>query len=166
MKRKSRFWTFVFSMVPGAGHMYLGLLKQGTQLMILFFLAIFLADWMRMGIIAVFAPIVWFFSFFDAMNKGAMEQLPEDNSLFSSWFESEGTWLRDKGKFIGYTLIVIGSFMLVERIMLPELERLFEFRVREYLQTAVIALLFIAGGVKLVSGTKQTKSLKNEDEKI
>ena len=44
MKTKSTFLTILFSFLPGAGHMYLGLIKQGIQLMVLFFGTIFLSS--------------------------------------------------------------------------------------------------------------------------
>lgn len=37
MRKKSRFLTFCFSVVPGAGHMYLGLINKGLILMSMFF---------------------------------------------------------------------------------------------------------------------------------
>lgn len=164
MKKKNGFLTFMFSMLPGAGHMYLGLLKQGVQLMILFFLSIFLADWLRLNILVVFAPVIWFYSFFDAMNKLALDELPNDELFFSSWFSTEGSWIRNKAKFIGYTLIILGIILLFERIMVPELEKLINWKIREYIQTGIVALLFIAGGVKLISGHK-VKSLEGNGDK-
>lgn len=36
MKKKSSFLTFCCALVPGAGQMYLGMMKRGASLMILF----------------------------------------------------------------------------------------------------------------------------------
>ena len=36
--QKNRFWTFVLSLVPGAGEMYFGLYRQGVSLMLCFFI--------------------------------------------------------------------------------------------------------------------------------
>ena len=36
-KKKSGFWTFVFSLLPGAAEMYMGFMKMGISLMGLFF---------------------------------------------------------------------------------------------------------------------------------
>ena len=36
--KKSSFWRFLFSLIPGAGEMYMGFLKMGTSLMALFIL--------------------------------------------------------------------------------------------------------------------------------
>ena len=48
-KRKNRFFTFIFSCLPGAAEMYMGFMKNGLTLMIFFFLS--------------FVPIVFFSSF-------------------------------------------------------------------------------------------------------
>ena len=38
MTRKRRgFWLFIFSLVPGAGEMFLGFFKQGISVMTVFF---------------------------------------------------------------------------------------------------------------------------------
>lgn len=37
MQHTNRFLLFVTSLIPGAGHMYLGLMKRGLHLMVLFF---------------------------------------------------------------------------------------------------------------------------------
>ena len=37
MTRKKRgFWTFIFSLIPGAGEMYLGFMKRGVSTMLVF----------------------------------------------------------------------------------------------------------------------------------
>jgi len=33
---RSKFWAFVFSFMPGAGEMYLGLKRKGTEIMLIF----------------------------------------------------------------------------------------------------------------------------------
>ena len=42
-KKKSGFWTFLFSWIPGAGEMYMGFMRMGISLMILFWGIIALA---------------------------------------------------------------------------------------------------------------------------
>ncbi len=33
-RKKSRFWLFMWSLIPGAGDMYLGFMKMGISLML------------------------------------------------------------------------------------------------------------------------------------
>ncbi len=61
----SGFWVFVFSMVPGAGHMYMGYMKLGLAFMTAFFGNIFLVDGVSHRFAFLF-PVIWFYSFFDA----------------------------------------------------------------------------------------------------
>ena len=42
-RKKSKFLTFIFSLLPGAGEMYMGFMKMGVSLMAEFFGIIFLA---------------------------------------------------------------------------------------------------------------------------
>ncbi len=37
INKKSKFLTFVFSMLPGAGHMYMGFMNMGVSFMSAFF---------------------------------------------------------------------------------------------------------------------------------
>lgn len=39
-KQKHGFWVFIFSLIPGAGEMYMGFKKQGISIMLLFWGAI------------------------------------------------------------------------------------------------------------------------------
>ena len=43
-KQKHGFWVFIFSLIPGAGEMYMGFKKQGISIMLLFWGAIALAS--------------------------------------------------------------------------------------------------------------------------
>lgn len=162
MKKKNKFLTFVFSLIPGAAHMYLGLQKQGIQIMLMFIMCLFLSDWLRTALFAAFTPVIWFFSFFDAMNKSSSEEPVEDSDIMLlSWLKGEGTLIRNKGKLIGYTLIVIGGFLICERVVFPGLNLNWQFR--EYFKTAIVTLLMIAGGIKLVAGSRNTNSKGNGD---
>ncbi|MCX7745805.1 MAG: hypothetical protein N2645_02795 [Clostridia bacterium] len=156
--------SMVLSIIPGAGHMYLGLQRQGIQLMIVFFLCFFLTDFLRIGLFIIFAPIIWFFGLFDAMHKASNSELEEDqNLIFITWFTGKTPFIRNTGKFIAYALIIIGCYLLFERIVLPELERFIEGKVRSYIQTAIVAFLFIAGGIKLLAGSKIESNDKEGD---
>ena len=43
-KQKRGFWLFIFSLIPGAGEMYMGFKKQGISIMLLFWGTIALAS--------------------------------------------------------------------------------------------------------------------------
>lgn len=43
-RKKSKFLTFLFSLIPGAGEMYMGFMKMGVSLMAEFFAVLWLAS--------------------------------------------------------------------------------------------------------------------------
>ena len=65
-KKKSRFLSFCFSFLPGAAEMYMGFMKTGMSLMLVFFLLIAFSGWIQQTIIVLFDVVVWFYGFFHA----------------------------------------------------------------------------------------------------
>ncbi|MCL6478907.1 MAG: hypothetical protein K6T65_10880 [Peptococcaceae bacterium] len=111
---KSRFWALFFSLVPGGGYLYLGLMKRGLQTMVIFFGAFFLSSMANIEVMMAFvAPIVFFYSVFDTqqllarINEG---QMVEDRELFD-W----GSW-QGKHNIIGAILIVVGLLALLNNL--------------------------------------------------
>ena len=47
--KRNSFFTFLFSLLPGAGHMFMGFMKIGVSLMAAFTLVIFLASWLNIS---------------------------------------------------------------------------------------------------------------------
>ena len=58
-KQKHGFWVFIFSLIPGAGEMYMGFKKQGLSIMLLFWGSIALASITGLGWLAMFLPVIW-----------------------------------------------------------------------------------------------------------
>ncbi|GHI00610.1 hypothetical protein [Neobacillus kokaensis] len=161
--KKSKAIATFLSIFPGAGHLYLGLQRRGIQLMAAFLLTVYILDVLRLGIFLFLIPIIWFYSFFDGMQKvsrygeGDTEDVPIIN------------YFMNHQKWVGIGLIVMGIYYLAMNILLPAfrpmLTRIFNedimYLIQEYVQTGIICLLFIGGGIKLLSGSKQ----KREAEK-
>lgn len=72
MLRKSKFLTFVFSLIPGVGHLYLGLMKRGLLLLIGTFAAIYFITVLPMVFPFVLA-VIWFYGMFDALQKVSLQ---------------------------------------------------------------------------------------------
>lgn len=148
--------TLAFSAVPGAGHMFMGLLKPGAQLMAAFFLVLFLGDWLQMSILAFLAPVIWFFSMFDAYHLlEEEEELKIDAPNLFDWIARHSQW-------VGWGLIAAGVLIVIQHLGGPALGHWFTAAMRSYLQTSVVALLLIGGGIKLLSGSKPAG--KGEDD--
>lgn len=155
--RKSKAITILLSVFPGAGHLYLGLQKRGLQLMAGFLIALYVLDVLRLSLFLFLIPIIWFYSFFDALQLASRveEEELEDVPLVRYFVNYQ--------KWFGIALLVLGLYYLFDHVMMPtviaELEQRFEIPLRsyyyEYFQTTVLCIVLIGGGIKLLAGNKK-----------
>lgn len=69
MKNRSGFLTFISSLIPGVGYMYLGFMKKGLESLVIFFLTQPILDAIGFGGIATLIQVaLWFYFFFDTFN--------------------------------------------------------------------------------------------------
>jgi hypothetical protein len=155
--KKSRSLAKVLAIFPGAGHLYLGYQKRGIQFMALFLLSIYLLDFLRLGLFLYFIPIIWFYSFFDGLQKATLYgKEPIDDKPLISHFINHQRW-------VGIALIFVGLYYLSVHIIIPAVAPSFQglfgidiyYWFDRYFQTAVVSILLIAGGLKLLSGSKK-----------
>ena len=181
MKKKNKFLTLVFSCYPGGGHMYLGFMKQGLQLMILFsaILAIVSFPYIFRPI-SFFIPILIAYSIFDASYKRNSMLEPNDSDLeLFKWFNIKNTGNLKKVNYyrIGaYTLVVLGVYMLFDNVamglMRGLLENWFEhlninyYPIERAIKSSILGLIFIIGGIKLLGQLKKTSLADHEDEHV
>lgn len=155
-KRSKVFATFL-SIVPGVGHLYLGLQKRGLQLMIAFFLSIYILDVLRLSIFLFLIPILWFYSFFDALqhiSKQGQEPLKDVPIV---------DWLVNHQKWVGMVLLALGLYYLTDEMLLTALDRWFpkeqiSILFHRYFQTVVVSILLIGGGLRLLAGGNRRPS--------
>jgi len=154
--RKSKMIATFLSIVPGAGHMYLGLQKRGLQLMVAFFLCIYVMDVLRLSIFLFLIPIIWFYSFFDALQQISRQGREELKDVpFVEWLVNHQRW-------VGIALLFLGAYYLLDEVLLTTLDRLFpeeriSYLFHQYFQTLVVSVLLIGGGLRLVLGSKKQK---------
>lgn len=164
--KKSKSIATFLSIFPGAGHLYLGLQKRGIQLMAAFLFSIYILDVLRLGIFLFLIPIIWFYSFFDGLQKASRygkEEL-EDTPIISYFINHQ--------KWVGIGLVLLGLYYLTNNIVLPAvspmLANLINIDIRfwfdHYFQTAVVCILLIGGGIKLLMGSKKRNVKKEEVE--
>lgn len=162
MKTRRSFFSLLLCLVPGAAHLYLGLKKQGLQLMTLFVLPIFFMDIFRFSAFLGLVPIVWCYSYFDALRKvNGYDELVDSNLFIFDWLAEEKYWSRDKHRLLAYGLIILGGVLIFQRILIPAVSEYISWRVREYIEVGTVSILLILGGVKLLTGNKREKG---EDE--
>lgn len=161
--------------------MYLGFMKQGLQLMILFsaILAIVSFSYIFRPI-SFFIPILIAYSIFDASHKrsGMIEANDSDLELFK-WFNIKNTGNLKKVNYyrIGaYTLVVLGVYMLFDNVamglMRGLLENWFErmnvnyYFIERAIKSSILGLIFIIGGIKLLGQLKKTSLADQDDEHV
>ena len=73
-KKKSRFFTFIFSMLPGAAEMYMGFMKNGLSLMIIFFISFVpMILFNSLEFMLLLSAVLWFYGFFHARNIASLD---------------------------------------------------------------------------------------------
>ena len=73
-KQKRGFWLFIFSLIPGAGEMYMGFKKQGLSIMLLFWGVFAAGSFTGMDWLIFLIPIIWFYSFFNVHNLKSLSE--------------------------------------------------------------------------------------------
>lgn len=162
-QQNSKILTLTFSIIPGAGHMYLGQMEKGVQLMAAFFLTLYISDFLNLSLFLMFAPILWFYSIFDVMHKVSNPEKQQEVTFLGDFFR-ENQFSGKAGKILGIGLIAVGCILIFDKIALPQIEVFFNEQIRDYLRTGIIAILFIAGGIKLMTGSKEYKHEKAADQ--
>lgn len=156
--------TLALSVIPGAGHMYLGHQKKGLILMGGFFFAIFFMGWLNLSFLLFLLPLIWFYSFFDAfhtLNGNDVEDI--DIARFLPSVKSE---------YIGKGLIAIGILIILQKVFYPVLEQVlysvfavgWVYQIKRYVQTSIVSLIFIIGGIKILQNKKQLEAIEEDED--
>lgn len=117
-KKKSKFWLFIFSLCPGAGHMYMGFMRMGISLLLGFMVLLMVVSITGISAFSVLPIVLYVYSFFHANNIGGLDdesfEALEDEYLFGLHnIGSQQVKIDQKGKkVVAVVLIVIGLYML------------------------------------------------------
>ena len=117
-KQKRGFWLFIFSLIPGAGEMYMGFKKQGISIMLLFWGVFAVGSCTGMDWLIFLIPIIWFYSFFNVHNLKSLSE-EEFYSVEDSYvlhmdklLGDVDTLLSHHRKLTAIVLIVFGASIL------------------------------------------------------
>lgn len=169
--KKSRFWTFWFSLLPGCAEMYMGFMKMGLSLMLIFWGIIAIASFLSIGPVVLLAAIVWFYGFFHAHNLAAAPDEvfneTEDQYLFNleGVFEGGNGMVKKYRKVISIVMILLGVVLCFRGVMdmlmhiLPEYFRGIYNMMSWYLPQIIVGVGIIVLGVYMIRGKK--KELEN-----
>ncbi|MWC27196.1 hypothetical protein [Paenibacillus sp. MMS18-CY102] len=152
--KRSRWVAILLSILPGAGHMYLGLQRRGFQLMAGFLIAFYLLDTLRLSLFLVFLPLLWCYSLFDALQHVSRSEgaAIEDRPIVE--------WLVNRQRWVGIGLLVLGAYYVFDQIGMDLIQRYYgdyhlTYEIKRYVQTGAVALAFVLGGFKLLLGGKR-----------
>lgn len=165
--RKDKFLTTFFSFLPGAGHMYMGFMKMGLSLMSAFFFIVFLSTWLNIGPLLYVVPLIWFYSFFDCINKQSLPEEEflrlEDNYMFSldEFFHWDENLFKKRRLFFGILLLLMGIYLIWNNIMYiigPYIDRrIYDIisSFRGIIPQVIVSIAIIVVGIKLIVGKKK-----------
>jgi len=176
VKRKSRFWTGFFSLIPGCAEMYWGFMKTGVSLLALFAVVMFFAVTFEFGPLVLFMMVVWAYGFFHARNMAHMDEEElknlKDEFLFQKgMFEDWHIFQKDSyRKIAACVLILLGAYLLLEEGLYLASEFLPAEVVQvvrelfDYVPRLTFGIVIIILGALLVRGKKQQLLEENDEE--
>ena len=112
LKKKGKFSTVIFSLIPGAGQMYMGFMKLGTSIMGLFAFIVLMAAWLDLSPLLIILPVLWFYSFFDSINKSFLSN-EEFESLEDHYLFTSNEFVNLKKEFKGKLSLLFGVLLLI-----------------------------------------------------
>ncbi len=166
-KKKNKFLTFVLSLFPGAGHMYMGFMKKGVSLMSAFFIIVFISSFLDVGQLLYVVPVLWFYSFFDSINTGYSTDEEflkiEDNYLFTidRFIGIDKNMVMKSRLLPGILLLIFGIFLIWKNIMaqlsgiIPQPIYDTMSNIITNLPRLIIGIAIIVVGIKLIIGKKK-----------
>ena len=168
-KKKSRFLTFCFSMLPGAGEMYMGFMRTGVSLMLLFFLSIYIPVSLRLSELSIIGFVVWAYGLFHANHLAGLSDEEfdqvEDEFLFGMNTIIDGrNFVIKYQRTVAVVLIAAGILLLWNTMgdiayrLLPEFVSDFMRTVGNYAPRILVSLVIIFIGIKMIEGRKEQLS--------
>lgn len=166
-RKKSKFLTFIFSLLPGAGEMYMGFMKMGVSLMAEFFGIIFLATVTEVSQLLLIDIILWFYAFFHVHSiAGASDEefsRLEDKYLIPLYESNPGRQSKMMRRFCSIVLIVLGAFMLWN-MGIKMLGSILYLPGVEYVPKVLVAVGLIVLGIVMIQGKKEALDQETLDQ--
>ena len=165
-RKKSKFLTFIFSLLPGAGEMYMGFMKMGVSLMAEFFGIIFLATVTDVSQLLMIDIILWFYAFFHVHSiAGASDEefrQLEDKYLIPFYESNPGRQSKMMRRFCSIVLIVLGAFMLWN-MGIKMLGSILYLPGVQYIPKILVAIGLIVLGIVMIQGKKEALDQEEAD---
>lgn len=179
--KKNRFWVFVFSLCPGAGHMYMGFMKMGLSFLMGFMISIALINLTGLDVLGVIPVVIYIYAFFHANNIASLNDerfyALEDEYLMG--FDGIGETrfkLNQKSRSIAAVVLIligicmlgkIGFGMIGDYVGLdnPVMKLIF-YTMRNVVPRVLMAIAVIWAGIVLLRGKKLPFEDENAQEPV
>lgn len=178
-KKKSKAFTFICSFLPGAAEMYMGFMKMGLSLMIIFFASFMIPAVFNANDVFVFLGfLVWFYGFFHARNIAATDDevfsTIEDQFIWEEFTEGKSVKISGKTgrKWIAGILILFGLGVLWRNFadiiiqLIPDTMWDDIYPIVANIPGTIIAIVIIIIGVKMIIGKKEELTIAENEDRI
>ena len=175
-KKKSRFWLFLFSLFPGAGHMYLGLMRMGLSFMFGFMLSVALMNITGLDVLVVLPLTIYIYSFFHANNIGGMDDeafaaLEDEYLLGLGDIDRDRFRLDQRNRNLAAAVLIILGICMLWNVGFgmvrdyigwdnPVIKAIY-YTMRDDVPRVVIAIAIIWFGVVLLRGKKESNLVED-----
>jgi len=149
--------SIFFSIMPGAGHMFLGAMNQGVQIMACFLVLVYLSNLTGVMLFLIVAMIIWFYSMFDMVHRVSGSAIYDDGEEFILFtIVRRLTANSNSNKMVGILFVIVGVLIIGNKVILPELVDFIGHRLMSLGKMIFISLIFILIGFRLIfkSSTK------------
>ena len=176
-KKKNRFFTFIFSFLPGAAEMYMGFMKNGFSLMLCFlFPFALIVIYGGLDFLMPICAVMWFYGFFHARNYAGMDDMTFDAMTDKYIWEefSDLNFSKVSGKtvkkWIAAALIVIGAALIWDYFssilyrLIPEGYWDDIYPALSNIPQVVISILMVIVGIRMIIGKKKELDDSSEVE--
>lgn len=174
-RKKNKFLTFLFALLPGAAEMYMGFMKMGLTLLSLFFGIVAAASWLGMEFLVFVALIVWIFSFFHAINLASLpdEKFAQIEDDYLIHLNSIGVKTSDRKirRVVAAVLIFIGMVLCYNAVcgiiycIYPENWISYMLQIINTQATqAICGIVVIVVGISMIRGKKRELDEEAQDD--
>ncbi len=174
-KKKNRFFTLIFSFLPGAAEMYMGFMKSGFSLMLFFLLPFALITiYGGLDFLMPICAVMWFYGFFHARNYAGLDdqsfEAMTDKYIWEEFSDLNFNKVSGKvvKKWIAAALIVIGAAMIWDYFsgilyrLIPEGYWDDIYPALSNIPQVVISILMVIVGIRMIIGKKKELDITSE----
>lgn len=181
-RQRKGFLTWIASLIPGAGELYMGFEKQGVSLMLLFWGSVALISMLGIEWPIFLLPVIWFYSFFHVHNLKTMSPeefyMVEDQYLLHMDELAKEFRSDKKGFFQSYRsiitilIILIGATLLWEGIssliymILPHFLHDIVWNIENVLTKGVAGALIVSVGIYFFRCTRKEEDQFQQEQNM